>query len=41
MMKFVAFIKEQKLSDRERIRTDTVRVIIDPSTVKYHDTVRG
>ena len=41
MMKFVTFIKEQKLSDRERVRMDTVKVIMDPSTIKYHDTVRG
>ena len=40
-MKFVAFIKEQKLSDRERIKMDALKVIIDPKTVKYHDTIRG
>ena len=41
MMKFVTFIKEQRLSDRERIRMDTVHVIFDPKNVKYHDTIRG
>lgn len=29
MMKFVTFIKDQKLSDRERIKMDKVKVIRD------------
>lgn len=37
MMKFVSFIKDQRLSDRERIKTGKVKVLIDPSTVKYHE----
>lgn len=41
MMKFVTFIKDQRLSDRERIKMDNVKVIIDPATIKYHDTIRG
>lgn len=29
MMKFVTFIKDQRLSDRERIKMDKVKVIRD------------
>lgn len=36
MMKFVSFIKEQKLSDRERIKMIPVKVIMEPAQFKQH-----
>jgi len=36
MMKFVSFIKEQKLSDRERIKMVPVKVIMEPAQFKQH-----
>ena len=44
MMKFVTFIGEQRLGDRERIKMPTGQANnnqLDPKNIKYHDTVRG
>ena len=44
MMKFVTFIGEQRLGDRERIKMPTGQSNsnqLDPKNIKYHDTVRG
>ena len=45
MMKFVTFISEQRLNDRERIKMDNMDVaspnLLDPKNIQYHETIRG